>query len=195
VSQIQPGGREPAPGDLALVQDFVNTNDIEGRRDQFATPELMRAWLLERGLLGKRDRISTEDFVAATSVRECLRSLAGANNELPVEPAALQILDQTARRTLAVSFTPEGERLVPVGKGVDRTLGRLLAVVLTAMHDDTWSRMKQCRRDLCRWLFYDHSRNRSSNWCSMSVCGNKEKTRAYRRRRAPAMAPPRFQAP
>jgi predicted RNA-binding Zn ribbon-like protein len=186
VSQIQPGGREPAPGDLALVQDFVNTNDIEGRRDQFATPELMRAWLLERGLLGKRDRVSTEDFIAATSVRESLRSLAGANNELPVEPAALQILDQTAQRTLAVGFTPEGERLVPVGKGVDRTLGRLLAAVLTAMHDDTWSRMKPCRRDLCRWLFYDHSRNRSSSWCSMSVCGNKEKTRAYRRRRAPA---------
>jgi predicted RNA-binding Zn ribbon-like protein len=31
--------------------------------------------------------------------------------------------------------------------------------------------------------FYDYSPNRSAAWCSMQLCGNRAKTRAYRRRR------------
>ncbi|MGH2778535.1 MAG: CGNR zinc finger domain-containing protein, partial [Actinomycetota bacterium] len=30
--------------------------------------------------------------------------------------------------------------------------------------------------------FYDHSKNRSGKWCTMRVCGNRAKTRAYRER-------------
>ncbi|HEV2869799.1 MAG TPA: CGNR zinc finger domain-containing protein, partial [Actinomycetota bacterium] len=33
--------------------------------------------------------------------------------------------------------------------------------------------------------FYDHSTNRSGTWCTMSVCGNRRKARAYRRRHQP----------
>jgi predicted RNA-binding Zn ribbon-like protein len=49
----------------------------------------------------------------------------------------------------------------------------------------TWGRLKACEREVCRWAFYDRSMNRSGHWCSMSVCGQREKSRrAYRRRRA-----------
>jgi predicted RNA-binding Zn ribbon-like protein len=44
--------------------------------------------------------------------------------------------------------------------------------------------MKACRQETCGWLFYDGSRNRSSSWCSMQICGGREKARAYRRRAA-----------
>jgi predicted RNA-binding Zn ribbon-like protein len=30
--------------------------------------------------------------------------------------------------------------------------------------------------------FHDTSKNQSRQWCSMRVCGNRQKTRAYRRR-------------
>ena len=43
-----------------------------------------------------------------------------------------------------------------------------------------WERLKACPQ--CGWSFYDYSRNRSATWCSMSLCGNRLKTRAYRRR-------------
>ena len=73
----------------------------------------------------------------------------------------------------------------------DRTLSlieslresRGLAIVYTAVDDGTWSRLKACRRDVCHWLFYDLSRNRSAVWCQMAVCGNRIKTKAYRERR------------
>jgi predicted RNA-binding Zn ribbon-like protein len=43
--------------------------------------------------------------------------------------------------------------------------------------------MKACADDECEWAFYDSSKNRSRTWCSMEVCGNRAKTRAYRARR------------
>ena len=52
----------------------------------------------------------------------------------------------------------------------------------TAQADGTWHRLKACADDGCRWAFYDHSKNRRGRWCSMAVCGNQHKARAYRER-------------
>jgi predicted RNA-binding Zn ribbon-like protein len=73
---------------------------------------------------------------------------------------------------------------VPQASGIDGALGRVFAVVYGAMVDGSWSRLKACRRDVCHWVYYDRSKNHSSTWCAMSVCGNRTKVRAYRRRRA-----------
>ena len=35
----------PAPGDLELVREFVNTRDIEERREQLSTPGELHEWL------------------------------------------------------------------------------------------------------------------------------------------------------
>jgi predicted RNA-binding Zn ribbon-like protein len=73
--------------------------------------------------------------------------------------------------------------LKPMRRNVDGALADLVGIVYTAMADGTWSRLKACRRDVCHWLFYDRSRNRSAVWCQMAVCGNRTKTKAYRARR------------
>jgi predicted RNA-binding Zn ribbon-like protein len=182
--QDQPGGREPAPGRLELVQAFVNTNDIEGRRDRLGRPELARACLRERGLLGRQETVNETELELLRKVREAIRALALANNGFPSDVAMMEVLDEAARCSIAVRFTTGGLELHPAGVGARRAVGELLAIVADSMSDGTWPRMKACRRDICRWLFYDHSRNRSSIWCSMAICGNRTKTRAYRRRRA-----------
>jgi predicted RNA-binding Zn ribbon-like protein len=50
------------------------------------------------------------------------------------------------------------------------------------MHDGSWSRLKACRDDACAWAFHDTSRSRTRTWCSMQVCGNREKARSFRAR-------------
>ena len=70
----------------------------------------------------------------------------------------------------------------PCRPGVDGALGRLLGIVAEAQKEGTWSRLKACPWDTCRWAFYDHSRNRSGVWCNMAVCGNRAKVRSYRER-------------
>jgi predicted RNA-binding Zn ribbon-like protein len=184
--QEQPGARAPAPGALELVQAFVNTHDFEGRQDKLARPESARSWLTEQGLLEVGESVSEVEFLRLLDIREALRALALANNGVPVDEGALKVLNKAAAASLSVRFSPDGGIVRPAGAGVERAIGDLLATVLEAARDGSWPRVKACRRDVCRWVFYDHSRNRSSSWCSMAICGNRTKTRAYRRRRTEA---------
>ena len=182
--------REPAPGRLALVQRFVNTVDYEHGREVLSEPARLRRLLVELGLLSPDDVVSEADFGRALAVREALRALALANNGAAVDPEQLAVLERAAadgRLTVrfdAVGFDGgRGTVLVPTASGVRGALADLVGIVYTAMADGTWPRLKACKRDVCRWLFYDRSRNRSARWCQMAVCGNRTKTRAYRTRR------------
>src|ERR671914_23048 len=74
----------------------------------------------------------------------------------------------------------------PAAGGVDGAIGGVLAAAHAGMEEGTWRRLKACANGGCAWAFYDRSRNRSSRWCSMAICGNRTKTRAYRQRRSAA---------
>ena len=177
-------GSRPAPGDLALVQAFVNTVDIESGEEQLATPGALEAWLRSHGLLVDGPSLTDADLRLAIPSREALRALAYANHEGEPDPAALSTLDRVAATArLRMRFDQHGPRLEPELPGIDGALGRLLSIVYASMVEGSWSRLKACRRDTCRWAFYDRSRNRTSSWCTMAVCGNREKARAYRLRR------------
>ena len=55
----QPGDREPAPSvSLHLLQDFVNTNDVEGGDDGLGSPALLREWLVAHGLMDQSDDVT-----------------------------------------------------------------------------------------------------------------------------------------
>ena len=185
--QEQPGGRESAPEPLALVQDFLNTLDLEGEVEQLTGADELRAWLTERGLLHRAPRVSDGDLERALAVRTGLRELAMANADLPVDEAPIRALNLALDPALLQArFHPAGGwRLDPGTSGVDGALAQLAAIVIDAMHDGTWRRLKPCHNHICRWLFYDHSTDRSGTWCSMAVCGNRLKARAYRRRHRP----------
>ena len=70
--------------------------------------------------------------------------------------------------------------------GIDNVFALLVAILHQTRCDGTWQRMRSCGNDGCQWAFYDRSRNASATWCSMTICGNRRKIRAYRARRAAA---------
>ena len=113
----------------------------------------------------------------ALALRDALRDLLRANNGSPRSPVAVTTVNEAAA-ALAVGLDTEGS----VRISAEDALGSIVAVAVTAMLDGTWPRLKACRN--CEWSFYDYSKNRSASWCSMQICGNRLKTRAYRRRRA-----------
>jgi predicted RNA-binding Zn ribbon-like protein len=180
--------RQPAPAPLNVIEDFVNTYEIDGdqRTELFAAPADLAHWLEERGLIDAGGELADADRALAVQVREDLRALLLANNGEPLDEGALERLEEIGGRALLrVRFTSPGEaRLDPAAAGVDGALARLLAIVYGAMAQGTWTRLKACRNDECMWVFYDTSKNHSATWCSMRVCGNRMKARAYRRRRA-----------
>jgi predicted RNA-binding Zn ribbon-like protein len=183
---FQPGGRPPAPGPLRLVQDFVNTEIPDFHRDDIATPGTLAAWLRERGLAGQVGEVDPELFVRARSLRSALRELALANTlGAPLAAARRQAVDETlAAFPLRVRVLDGAPRLEPVVPGAAGGLATIVAVVAEARASGAWPRLKACRQETCGWVFYDGSRNRSSSWCSMQVCGGRAKASSYRRRRA-----------
>jgi predicted RNA-binding Zn ribbon-like protein len=182
-----PTGREPAPEPVRLVQSFVNTVDLEGGPEGLPNAQALRAWLQRERLLDTaRDEVTEADHARAIELREALRALAYANAGHDADPRAVETINDAARRArLHPRLTsPSGAALEPGTTGVDAALGRIVAAVHAGIADGTWPRLKACERDSCRWAFYDTSRNRAGQWCSMAICGSREKNRrAYRRRR------------
>jgi predicted RNA-binding Zn ribbon-like protein len=175
---------EPAPGRLRLVQQFVNTVDYEHGREVLHEPAQLQRLFTGLGLIDEDETVDEDDLRRAHEVRAALRTLALENNGGAADPDGRALLERTAADgRLVVRFDGRAAVLAPSVPGVSGALADLVGIVYAAMADGTWSRLKACRREICMWLFYDRSRNRSARWCQMAVCGNRTKTHAYRTRR------------
>jgi predicted RNA-binding Zn ribbon-like protein len=156
-----------APRPLREVQLLLNSQDLENEVDWL--PD----WLAERGLVRAERR--------ARALRAALRALVRANNGVPLDEEAVATVNAAARR-LSLQVDESGALTVATGGDA---LDQVVAIALGAMLDGSWGRLKACRN--CRWSFYDRSPNRSGTWCSMQLCGNRKKTRAYRRRKTASL--------
>jgi predicted RNA-binding Zn ribbon-like protein len=177
-----PGGRAPAPGRLRLVQMLVNTINVESGQDALATAEGLTFWLGRVGF-DPDESLDAADARRARDLREAVRVLLMANAGHADPTAAKPALERAAQDArLTLTLGADGSlRLEPQSPGVDGCLGTILAAAHAAVIDGTWPRLKVCRE--CSWAFYDRSKNRAGSWCSMEICGNRLKTRAYRVRR------------
>ncbi len=173
-----------APEPLRRVQLFVNTASvIEHRAEWLPTPAALAAWLDENDSQAT-GKPTQDDLDRALALRKALRALLRRNNTgEEATGAAAVVNDAAARAQLGLVLDEAGELHLDVrATGIDAALGRLVAVAYGATLDGSWSRLKVCRK--CCWAFYDPSKNRSGTWCSMQLCGNRSKTRAYRQRQA-----------
>jgi predicted RNA-binding Zn ribbon-like protein len=152
-----------APEPLRRVQQFLNSIDLENEVDW------LPGWLEERGLASELER--------AEELRSALRALAIANSGGPSAAAAVEVVNRAAGR---LAPRVDGSSRVSIVSDGDE-LDDVVAAAFGAMLDGSWARLKACRN--CHWSFYDYSPNRSAAWCSMQLCGNRAKTRAYRRRK------------
>ena len=173
---------------LDLVRDYVNTFDFETGIDTIASPDELGMWFSEQGLVDDFVEPSDEEVADALVVREAIRELLLANNGVDADAAgASKTLEEAGRKAqLGVRFEDGRPVLAPEGDGARGAIGRIVAAVAELAPTDEWKRLKGCRDEHCRVAFYDKSRNRSRAWCSMEVCGNREKARSFRKRHAAA---------
>jgi predicted RNA-binding Zn ribbon-like protein len=189
------------PPALWLVESFLNSVDVESGRDDLDTLPRFRRWLGDHGQAEAAATAIGADLALARLVRDELRAELldrhdGGGHDRAGRDGADRAgrdgaggdrsrLDMLASAIgLAVRFdTAAGPRLAAAEPGVRGVLGEVLAGVVRAAHEGTWARLKICSAGTCRYVYYDHSRNGSRRWCSMDVCGNRSKARAYRVRR------------
>ncbi|TVT59096.1 hypothetical protein FNH05_05865 [Amycolatopsis rhizosphaerae] len=153
---------DPA-ADAAFVVDFLNTVDVEKGSDVLSARATWQRWVAQRGL-------APDALAVARTTREALRAAVG-------DPTAEQV---PLSHPLTVELDGKGPRLA-----ASSAVGAVLAAATRLAILGEWARIKICPADDCLWAFYDRSRNRSRTWCSMRVCGNREKARAWRERGTP----------
>lgn len=155
--------------DISLVLAFLNTVDVEAGTDVLRSDRQWHGWASE-------NQLAADPLDEATRARDSLRAAVG-DPESRSHPTHVKV---------GIALHPEGPALVP-GSAV----GAVLAAATRLAVLGEWDRIKICPADDCRWAFYDRSRNRSRTWCSMKVCGNREKARTFRERTGaePAVQP------
>lgn len=155
-------GRTPQPErDAALVIAFLNTVDSVQHTDVLDRADTWERWALAHGHQ-RVDRVGT-----ARELRRALRA-AVAGRGAPAAAGPPVYVDLSSG--------------VPTLIG-DTTVGAVLAAAARLAAAGNWSRIKICPAEGCGRAFHDASRNRSRTWCSMRLCGNREKARNWRRRK------------
>jgi predicted RNA-binding Zn ribbon-like protein len=183
----EPEPRLPAPGSLELVQRFINSTELPDGDDELRSGALATDWI--RQATGATLEVTEKDRQRLVATREALRDLLEAHTGENVDPAvAVRLQKLLSHSPLRPVLTTNGATLEVDCQGVDSFLGKVSTAIVEATLMGTWDRLKVCRSDTCRWAYYDSSKNGSSCWCSMRVCGSREKARAYRERRKVASA-------
>jgi predicted RNA-binding Zn ribbon-like protein len=178
---MNPAGNNAA--DVELVRSFANTVDVEDGIDRLASLDEFGGWLRDHGFTDADQRVGPEDLALARDLRRALRAEMASHHGDGADPEARVTLDRLAT-ALPVRIVPSTGDLEPVAGGPRGALTRVLASTHNLVRAGVWERLKICPEDTCAWAFYDESRNRSRRWCSMNVCGNRQKVRAYRTREA-----------
>jgi len=159
-------------GDPAdLIVRFINTLDVEAGTDALDSVDGWRSWLRDQELEGCFEPASPDDLPHVRELRDDLRALACGERCGQVQQVGIQ-----------VSLNADGT----VELSARSAVGLIAAAAAKVAIERRLDRIKICPADDCRWAFYDTSRNRSRQWCSMEVCGNRAKARAHRERSATA---------
>lgn len=188
------------PASAVLVEDFVNTLDVEEGTDLIVTPAGLAGWLAEHGLLAAGGSegghagggelgsgVGAEVHAGFLALRAGVREELGRHVGDEPDPALLAAADQVLAGCPVL--VTAGGALVPAAElPPERRALALLAVAWSelATTGDA-ARLKRCAEHTCGWVFWDTSKNRSRRWCSMQICGNRNKSRSYASRRRAAV--------
>jgi hypothetical protein len=154
--------------DASFVVEFLNTVNVEEGTDLLEDPGQWREWAAAHEL-------TANPAAEARAARDALRAAIGD----PRLSGGSDGTDGAVNVSTRISLTADGPALV-----ADDVVGAVFIACARLVVRGDWIRLKICPADTCLWAFYDESRNRSRTWCSMRVCGNREKARGWRARAA-----------
>src|SRR5947207_3500356 len=104
----------------------------------------------------------------------------------PVPPTELRRLNQalnvSGKRQLRQRQNGLKIDFVPSSFNWNWILAEIVRPFANSLSNGDSARIKICRNDGCRWVFYDSTKAKSRLWCSSTSCGNRERVRRARAR-------------
>jgi predicted RNA-binding Zn ribbon-like protein len=178
-----------APGTLEVVRTFLNTwqipNDTREPIDELVSlSEMQQFYSTWFGGAGREAEVSILPELVR-QLRDDLRSILGTRD--------VRVLSEwLSRQPVGVQLWSDGEGMPtlqykPAEREGCHFCAEVVALVVEAIAHHTWMRLKACPD--CRWVFYDHTKNRNKVWCLMTAsgpagrsCGSISKVRSFRER-------------
>ncbi|MFF3265350.1 CGNR zinc finger domain-containing protein [Streptomyces sp. NPDC002932] len=175
------------PPAARLIEEFLNTVDLESGDDDVAAPAELARWLSAHLPGTDEPRLSAAEHRTFLDLRAGFREALDDTD--PVAPHRLALADAVlAEVPVLVTLTgarPAGPTLVPdpALPPARRALALLAVAWAELVLTGQIHRLKRCAEHTCRGAFWDASKNHSRRWCSMRLCGNRTKSRRYVARR------------
>ncbi|HWF75176.1 MAG TPA: ABATE domain-containing protein [Solirubrobacteraceae bacterium] len=167
-----------------LCLDFVATVGERWRRafERLPAPEDFARWTAEAGVLTEPPSVSGRQLAAARALREAINRLARPGVE-PHPGDREKVNRWAARAPLAPQLTAGGELVWVAARPVEAVLATIARDAADLLTGPWAGRIRECGAPDCALLFLDTSRPGGRRWCSTEACGNRARTKAYRRRR------------
>jgi predicted RNA-binding Zn ribbon-like protein len=177
------------------VIDFINT--VNGRptftRDDLANADDVLEWAIAAGLLtvdGQVNRAEDDaiQFSTALTLRENLYGVFGpiAHGESPLVDALTFVTRRASVATRSAQWVLGESSYEPrwPGNSLESICDQLADAAVLLLRSPSVARIGSCAG--CGWLFLDTSRANARRWCSMNVCGVRNKMRRYHQRQSNA---------
>ncbi|MDT0614164.1 CGNR zinc finger domain-containing protein [Streptomyces sp. DSM 40712] len=178
------------PGALCLELLTTGGPGAYARWEVLYEPADLAAWADRSRLPDGLDlAVDRADVERARGLRDALFLLtADRAHGRPLRPAHLDVVNAAAAEPpLVTRIEPDGTRGWAPGATGTRLLSTVAHDAIELFTGPYAERIRECGAPDCRLLFVDTSRPGRRRWCSMEHCGNREKVRAHRARRAPEM--------
>lgn len=175
-------------GHLSL--DFINTANLHGtesHQEWLESIDDVWTWAAFVGLsTSEQDNASPLEINELIQLRELMyRMTVCTILEAPVKIEDMDNFNQwfkKANEYLNLVQKEDGSFIQEL-KGMSGLM-QVTAPVVIAFHEllltEEIKKVKQCSRERCEWLFIDKTKNGSRQWCTMNICGNREKAKRYR---------------
>ncbi|MET7398833.1 CGNR zinc finger domain-containing protein [Dactylosporangium sp. NPDC005572] len=174
----------------AVCLDFAHTGG-EGQYAVFESlhqPDDLAAWLAQPPLAAALTTPATfADLTAAKALRQAIWETAHARAAgRPLGADAIAVINAAAAAPslapqLTAAGTPASWSAPVLTTQALSTLAREMVELLSGPLSE---RIRECAADNCPLVFVDTSRPGARRWCTMERCGNRNKVRALRARRA-----------
>jgi predicted RNA-binding Zn ribbon-like protein len=189
-------GNDPAL-DFLNTLPFVEGVPVERLTDYAALVDFVveaKLALAEDAAFARRTWAEGHDAEAtvarARAVRELLRKIVmqavnGASTSSQLLAKLNASLRDDAGAYTELRQTEEGfERRLRLRRhGPDNVLAPILRAIAAFLAKADLALVRKCEHPTCAMFFLDTSKNHRRRWCSMELCGNRNKVGAYRARR------------
>ncbi|MCZ9353349.1 ABATE domain-containing protein [Streptomyces mutabilis] len=176
------------PGALCLELLTTGGPGAYARWEVLHGPADLAAWAARSRLPDGLDLVLEQaDVRRARTLRDALFLLtADRAHGRPLRPEHLDAVNAAAAEPpLAARIEAGGTHGWAPGATGRRLLSTVARDAIELFTGPYADRIRACGAHDCRLLFVDTSRPGRRRWCAMEHCGNREKARAHRARRAP----------